>query len=157
MSARIAGSIDARAADDQDSIENDSSPVLEPLPFGKTLGAHDAGVVEAESTDTRGSIDATGESVPLQETGRSKRKRVPKQNTSDALNGCLCGVVLHSGCDGVLKCKRVIFSTIYNVLRWRYPHEIGYAKPVRCLGRVEDQSDRVDDVIFPYIEMCLIT
>lgn len=106
MSARIAGSIDARAADDQDSIENDSSPVLEPLPFGKTLGAHDAGVVEAESTDTRGSIDATGESVPLQETGRSKRKRVPKQNTSDALNGCLCGVVLHSGCDGVLKCKR---------------------------------------------------
>ena len=44
-----------------------------------------------------------GESMNPQETGRSKRKRIPKQNTSDALNGCLCGVVLDSECNEVLK------------------------------------------------------
>jgi hypothetical protein len=26
----------------------------------------------------------------------------------------------------------------------------------RHLGRVEDRNDHVDDVIFPYIDMCLI-
>ncbi|EDR00901.1 uncharacterized protein LACBIDRAFT_312868 [Laccaria bicolor S238N-H82] len=25
----------------------------------------------------------------------------------DTLNGCLCSVVLHSGCNGLVKCKRV--------------------------------------------------
>lgn len=36
-------------------------------------------------------------------SGRSKRKRIPRQ-TADALNGCLCGVVLSESEDGVLKC-----------------------------------------------------
>jgi len=53
--------------------------------------------------------------------------------------------------------KPYFFSTTYNVFCWRYPHEIGYAKPARHLVRVEDQNDQGDDVIFPYIDMCLIT
>ena len=32
---------------------------------------------------------------------------VKSKNTSDALNGCLCSIVLHSECNGVLKYKRV--------------------------------------------------
>ena len=47
------------------------------------------------------------ESVTRQETGRPKRKQISKQNTSDALNGCLYGMVLESECNEVLKCKRV--------------------------------------------------
>ena len=42
----------------------------------------------------------------VEEIGQSKRKRVPRQE-ADALNGCLCGQVLNSLTDGVLKCKQV--------------------------------------------------
>lgn len=45
-----------------------------------------------------------GSQVP-EEAGRSKRKRVP-QRLADALNGCLCGLVLSSSSRGVLKCKQ---------------------------------------------------
>ena len=40
-----------------------------------------------------------------EESGRSKRKRVPRQ-LADALNGCLCGSVLNGSLSGVVKCKQ---------------------------------------------------
>ncbi|KAF8219823.1 hypothetical protein L208DRAFT_1337500, partial [Tricholoma matsutake] len=40
-----------------------------------------------------------------EESGRSKRKRVPRK-LADALNGCLCGQVLESSLNGVLECKQ---------------------------------------------------
>ena len=40
-----------------------------------------------------------------EESGRSKRKRVPCK-LADALNGCLCGQVLNSSLNGVLECKQ---------------------------------------------------
>jgi hypothetical protein len=51
-------------------------------------------------------ISATeiGSQIP-EESGRSKRKRVPQQ-LADTLNGCLCGLVLGSSLSGVLKCKQ---------------------------------------------------
>ena len=47
---------------------------------------------------------ATEITIPA-ESGRSKRKRVPRR-LADALNGCLCGQVLDSSLNGVLKCKQ---------------------------------------------------
>jgi hypothetical protein len=47
---------------------------------------------------------ATEPEIP-EESGRSKRKRVPRQ-LADALNGCLCGLVLDGSLGGVLKCKQ---------------------------------------------------
>jgi len=142
-----------------------------------TLSTRDAGTAKTESMDTIGSNDAMGENVPVQETGHFKQKHIPMQNTSDALNRCLCGVVLHSECNRVLKCKKIGCETQwvsisvaqinhYNSLIFQYhlqcvslelPHEIGYAKPVRHLGKAEDQNNHKDDVIFLFIEMCLIT
>ena len=40
-----------------------------------------------------------------EESGRSKRKRVPRK-LADALNGCLCRLVLNSSMEGVLQCKQ---------------------------------------------------
>jgi len=40
-----------------------------------------------------------------EESGQSKRKRVPCR-LADALNGCLCGVILNSSSNGVLECKQ---------------------------------------------------
>ena len=39
------------------------------------------------------------------QSGRSKRKRVPRK-AADALNGCLCGVILNSSSNEVLECKQ---------------------------------------------------
>ena len=47
---------------------------------------------------------ATEIEIP-EESGRSKRKRVPCK-LADALNGCLCGQVLDSSLNGVLECKQ---------------------------------------------------
>ena len=47
---------------------------------------------------------ATEIEIP-EESGRSKRKRVPRK-LADALNGCLCGQVLDSSLNGVLECKQ---------------------------------------------------
>jgi hypothetical protein len=47
-----------------------------------------------------------GSEIPSpDESGWSKRKRVPQQ-LADALNGCLCGLVLDGLLGGVLKCKQ---------------------------------------------------
>ncbi len=40
-----------------------------------------------------------------EESGRSKRKRIPRR-LADALNGCLCGLVVDSSLSGVLECKQ---------------------------------------------------
>ena len=60
--------------------------------------------VGARSFNKVNHIPATTEPENPEESGRSKRKRVPRQLT-DVLNGCLCGLVLDGSLDGVLKCK----------------------------------------------------
>ena len=47
---------------------------------------------------------ATEIEIP-EESGRSKRKRVPRK-FADALNGCLCGLILDNSMKEVLKCKQ---------------------------------------------------
>ena len=49
-------------------------------------------------------VAATEIKIP-EESGRSKRRRVPHKH-ADALNGCLCGQVLDSSLNGVLECKQ---------------------------------------------------
>ena len=42
-----------------------------------------------------------------EQSGRSKRKRVPRKGEEhDALDSCLCGIVLNGSEDDVLKCKQ---------------------------------------------------
>jgi len=54
-----------------------------------------------------------------EESGRSKRKRVPRR-LADALNGCLCGLVLDSSLIGVLKCKQAGCETQWvSISCWR--------------------------------------
>jgi len=49
---------------------------------------------------------ATGiEAIIPEESGRSKRKRIP-QLLADTLNGCLCRLVLNSSLNGILKCRQ---------------------------------------------------
>ena len=46
----------------------------------------------------------------VEETGRSKRKRVPRKHVLDTLNGCLCGEVvdpLKSPLNEIIKCKEI--------------------------------------------------
>jgi hypothetical protein len=50
-------------------------------------------------------VAAAAEIEIPEESGRSKRKRVPRK-LADALNGCLCGQVLDSSLNGVLECKQ---------------------------------------------------
>jgi hypothetical protein len=64
------------------------------------------------------------------ESGRSKRKRVPRQ-VADALNGCLCGLVLDVSVSGVLKCKQAGCET-----QWVSSHTfklIGILTHIMCL------------------------
>ena len=44
----------------------------------------------------------------------------------------------------------------YIAFCWKSFHEIGFARHVRHLGQVEEQSDHDDDVTLPYMDMCLI-
>ena len=46
------------------------------------------------------------EERPSDEAGHPKWKRVPRQ-MPDALNGCLCGIVVVSQSNGVLECKKL--------------------------------------------------
>jgi len=48
-------------------------------------------------------------------------------------------------------------STIFNVYCYTWHHEIGFARLARRLGWGEEESADADDVILPYIFMCLIT
>ena len=79
--------------------------------------------------------------------GRSKRKRIPRQAETDALNECLCGLVVKPSSEGALLCKKkgcetqwvhdfliqyltlltLIFSTIYNVFLWSRHLDHGFA------------------------------
>jgi len=45
--------------------------------------------------------------------GQLKRQRAPQQQDVDALNGCLCGEVLQSSLNDVLKCKQAGCETIW--------------------------------------------
>ncbi|EDQ98891.1 uncharacterized protein LACBIDRAFT_318576 [Laccaria bicolor S238N-H82] len=72
----------------------------------------------------------------------------------DTLNGCLCGVVLHSECNGLVKCKRVGCET-----QWCHLQCVALEIAPRnwVCEALEDQRDHDDDVTLPYIGMCLIT
>ena len=115
------------------------------------------------------------EERPSEETGCSKWKHILRQMPT--LNGFLCGIVVDSQSDRVLKCRRLgcetqwvkicseqeklqathLYSSItYIAFHWKLFHKIGFARPVRHLGQVEGQRDHDDDVILPYLDMCLI-
>jgi hypothetical protein len=49
--------------------------------------------------------DEVNHIVETQELGQSKRKRIPRRR-ADALNGCLCGLVLNGLSSWALKCKQ---------------------------------------------------
>jgi len=106
--------------------------------------------------------------------GRSKQKRVLRQAETDVLNGCLCGLVVKPSSEGANLCRKkgceiqwvcgfmipylnvlaLIISTIYTASLWsRHPD------PRLVLSRLKDEegSTPEDDVILPYLEMCLIT
>jgi len=63
---------------------------------------------------------ATGiHSETLEESGQSKRKRVLRQ-LADALNSCLCGLVLNHSSNGVLECKQAGCETQWvSTLSWQ--------------------------------------
>ena len=52
------------------------------------------------------------EERPLDEAGHSKRKRVPRQ-MPDALNGCLCGIVVDSQSDGGCETQWIRLSVFH--------------------------------------------
>ena len=55
----------------------------------------------------------------IEESGRSKCKRVPQQ-LADALNGCLCGLVLDGSSSGALRCKQAGCETQWvSTLCWQ--------------------------------------
>ena len=51
---------------------------------------------------------STSAAVELhEESGRTKRKRVPRKQQADKLNGCLCRDVVEPSTEEALKCKQV--------------------------------------------------
>lgn len=72
----------------------------------------------------------------VEEFGRAKRKRVPRQLV---LDGCLCGSVLDGSMDGVLRCKQagcetqwvsLILSECYK--SYLMTHSMGPVSPSMC-------------------------
>jgi hypothetical protein len=51
----------------------------------------------------------------------------------------------------------ILDSIISFVLSWKLGHENGFVRRARPLGKREAGSAHDDDVIFPKIDMCLIT
>jgi hypothetical protein len=85
------------------STEQNNNKTTENLNGGEKEGS-----VNATSLDSEVVNHALGTEIGFgipEESGRSKRKRVPRQ-LADALNGCLCGSVLNSSLSGVVKCKQ---------------------------------------------------
>lgn len=73
---------------------------------------------ENKSRNVNEIITESNARVP-EESGQSKRKRVP-QRLADVLNGCLCGLVLNSSLIGVLKCKQASCETQWvSISCWR--------------------------------------
>ncbi|KIK09698.1 hypothetical protein K443DRAFT_71178, partial [Laccaria amethystina LaAM-08-1] len=76
------------------------------------------------------------------------------------LNGCLCGMVADSQSEGVLECKRLGCET-----QWYHLHCVSLevtpcnwvCEACEVSGKgIEGRSDHKDDVILPYMEVCLI-
>jgi hypothetical protein len=62
--------------------------------------------------------DEVNRVLATEELGRSKRKRIPRR-LADALNGCLCGLVLNGSSSGALKCKQLGCETQWvSTLYW---------------------------------------
>ncbi len=53
---------------------------------------------------------------PREEAGRTKRKRVPRKQQADELNGCLCGDVVEPSTEGALKCKQAGCETEWVII-----------------------------------------
>jgi hypothetical protein len=64
----------------------------------------DAAPKPATTISTMFEIASTTESH--EELGRTKRKRVPRKQQADDLNGCLCGDVVEPDTEGALKCRQ---------------------------------------------------
>jgi len=113
----------------------------------------------------------------LEALGRSKRKRVLRQAETDALNGCLCRLIVKPSSEGAILCKKkgcetqwvhgftipylnlltLIISTIYTVSLWSRHPDLGFARLVQSRLKDEEGSATEDGVILPYLDMCLIT
>ena len=68
------------------------------------------------------------EERPSDEARHSKQKRVPRQ-MPDALNGCLCGIVVDSQSDGVLECKKLGCETQWVRLSIFHTKKVLYHSP----------------------------
>ena len=128
---------------------------------GRKYGARDEGGDAGSSVGPSTQATAVEITPAFVDSGRSKRKRIPRQ-LADALNGCLCGLVLDCSMDGVLRCNQAgcetqwvstvplkydyslpyVFSTTFNVLTLSRNPEIGYARLVRRLEKGNACRDR---------------
>ena len=68
------------------------------------------------------------EGRPSDEVGRSKWKHVPRQ-MPDALDGCLCGIVVDSQSDSVLECKKLGCETQWVRLSIFHTKKVLYHSP----------------------------
>ena len=106
--------------------------------------------------------DEVNRVLATEELGRSKRKRIPRQ-LANALNGCLCGLVLNPSSSGALKCKQTGCETQWVSTAIDYvkfiirltscTNIISSARLVRHLANTSSEND----VILLYLEMFLIT
>jgi len=87
----------------------------------------DDDVPNSPESDIRVIVAASTENDAIvEETGRSKRKRVPRKHILDTLNGCLCGEVVDSlklPSNAIIKCKEIGCETewvivLYLVYLW---------------------------------------
>ena len=71
----------------------------------KTTGAGLALDIEL-GLDMVPGLGTTSSDATVEVPARPKRRKAPRQEGVDALNGCLCGEVLQPLSNGVLKCKQ---------------------------------------------------
>jgi hypothetical protein len=86
-------------------------------------GNEDLNNASEEMGDTNRIVQApmaAAEEIP-EESGRSKRRRIPRKH-ADALNGCLCGQVLDSSLNGVIECKQAGCETQWVSIAAFYEH-----------------------------------
>jgi len=123
---RMRNSEDIATVVDREPISIDSVSVRQN--YGRTVtykglqGDKDLEALRGRRGTTEGIPDSAGpdiieapiptaiESEVAVEAGRSKRKRIPRKQVLDTLNGCLCGEVvdpLELPSDAIIKCKEI--------------------------------------------------
>jgi hypothetical protein len=93
-------------------------------------GSTEDGIHDSAGPDIEAIIPTTIESEVTAEAGRSKRKRIPRKQVLDTLNGRLCGEVvdpLELPSDAIVKCKEIGCETqwVTSNLSSHIPHPFG--------------------------------